>query len=79
MSLESTCRGKFTQLVANHVFRHEHGRKSFTIMNHECVANKFRGDRGPAGPRLDRLLFPVSIQFLDLIEKVLFHKRAVFN
>ena len=59
VAAEGPRRGELAQLVADHVFGHEHLHVQLAVVNHERVADELRHDRAGAGPGLDRL-FPVD-------------------
>src|SRR5437016_3432382 len=48
--------GKLTQLVADHIFRHEHLHVLLAVVDHERQPDKLRHNGAGAGPRRDRLL-----------------------
>ena len=79
MFLEGTRRRKFTELVTDHIFRHEDGIENFAVVHEERVADEIGGDQRAARPGLDRLLDARSGHFLDFNEKMIVDKWAFFK
>src|SRR4051794_39522379 len=52
--LERARQGELAQLVADHIFRHEHRLKNLAVMHVESVTDKFRSNGRAARPGLDR-------------------------
>jgi len=46
-------RGEFTELVADHVIRHENGDEFVAVMKAKRQADKLRQDRGATAPGFD--------------------------
>src|ERR1044071_3813874 len=74
--LERARQRKLAQLVADHVFRHEHRLKNLAVMHVERVSNELWRDRRTARPRLDRLLRTGRIQLRDYVQQMAVDKRT---
>ena len=74
---EGSRRSKFTQFVTNHIFRDKHFHMVFTVMNHECMADKLRNNRASPRPSLNRLFLATLIQPLHLPIELEVDKRAL--
>jgi len=53
--------GKFTQLVANHIFGNKDWDKNLAIMDIKSMSHKVRGYSGFSGPCLNRLSYPTTV------------------
>lgn len=53
MAAEDTCRGEFSELVADHVFSNIHGDELVAVMHSNREAYEIRGNHRGAGPSLD--------------------------
>src|SRR5476651_236281 len=76
--LECARQRKFAELVADHVFRHEHRVENFSVMHGERQADKFRRNRRAARPRLDRRLLVRGLRLHDFVEQAEIHERTFF-
>jgi hypothetical protein len=79
MFLEGAGRGKFPELVADHVFRDENGVENLAVVDHEGVADEVGRDEGAARPGFDWLLDVRNGHFLDFHEKMRIDKGAFFE
>src|SRR5262245_22388128 len=79
VTAEDPRRGKFAQLVADHVFLHEHTQELVAVVNLERVPDELRNDRARPSPGLDGLLGAVLVQLAHLAEELLIHERAFFG
>ena len=78
MFLEGTRRRKFTELVTDHIFRHEDGIENLAIVDEEGVADKIGRDERAARPGLDRLLDAGGGHLLDLHHEVIVNEGSFF-
>ena len=76
--LEGAGRGKFAQLVTDHVFRDEHGIENLAVVDQEGMANEIGRDEGTARPGLDRLLDVGDGHPLDLHHEVIVNEGSFF-
>ncbi len=76
---KGSCRGKFAQLVADHIFRDENRVKDFAVVNEESVSHEVWGDHGPSRPGFDRFFNSGLTHLLDLFEKMKFDKGTFFK
>ena len=77
MSTEDTGRGKFGELVADHVFRDIDGNEGLAVVHGEVVADEVWSDHGLAGPCLDWLTVGTGFcDCIDLGEELLIDERA---
>src|SRR5690242_19845643 len=70
---------ELAELVAHHVFLHEHLQELVAVVDLEGVAHELRDDRAGARPRPDGLLGPVLVQLLDLAVDLFVYERALFG
>lgn len=77
--LESAGRGKFTELVAHHVFRDVDRQEAAAIVHIKIQSDKVGRDRGAARPSLDRLAIIVGLCRFNLFRKVRIDKEAFFD
>ena len=79
MLLENSRWRKFSQLVPNHVFRHEDGVKNLAVMDKESVPNKLGRNHRAAGPCLDGLLDARSIHLVYFLKQMSVNERTFFQ
>lgn len=79
MSLERARRRKFTELVANHVFRHINGNKNFPVVNVEVESDKVRRHRRATRPGFNRLVISGFLCRLNLLHERCFDIKAFFD
>jgi len=78
MSVKDPCGGKFTQLVAHHVFRDKYGQKFLAVVNGECQTHKLGQYGRPTRPGLnDFSAFAAACRF-NLFQQVCVYKRSLF-
>ena len=65
--------------MSDHVFSHEHRIENFSIVNMECVPDKFGSDRGTPRPRLNWLFAANGSHLRDLFHKAKIDERTFFN
>src|SRR5690242_1157321 len=70
---------ELAELVANHVFAHEHRRELLAVVDLEGEAHELRHDRRTARPRLDLLATAASQGLLGLVDQITVDKRAFPN
>ena len=63
MAAEYARRGKFAQLVSDHVFRNVNRDELITIVHSESVAYEIRRNHRSARPSLDNLLLAALLHF----------------
>src|SRR5699024_4088043 len=76
---ESTRGSELTELVADHRLRHEHGNVLASVMDSDRVADHFRNDHGPPGPRLDDVLAALLVLRFHLLDEVVVHEGALLQ
>lgn len=67
MAPEGACWSKFTELMANHVFRNVDGNVSFAIVDGDGQAYHVRDDHGRTGPGFDHALATTFLSFDDFV------------
>ena len=67
--LKDTRWGKFTQLMANHIFCYKNRNESFAIMNIEGVPYEVRSDRAAARPSFNWLFSAGFVHLVNFIEE----------
>src|SRR5688572_6262838 len=77
MADELPRRRKLTELVANHVLRHQHGNVLGAVMDLERQADELRQNGRAAAPGLDRLVPARSARGLGFLQQIPVHERAL--
>src|SRR3989344_6595745 len=75
MSNEFARRRKFSQLMAHHVFRNEHGQMDLAVVNAERKAYHLGSYRRGSGPRLDHRFVP-DFKLASLLEELVIDINA---
>lgn len=76
--LKDARRGKFPQLVSDHILCHEDGDKSFAIVHIEGVSDKVRSHSAAARPGFDWFLDAGVVHPVDFIEDLPLDEWAFF-
>src|SRR4051794_23385393 len=79
VAAENPGRRKLAELVADHVFLHEHLQELVPVVNLERVAHKLRDDRACTGPCPDGLLGLVLVETIHFFVKLLVDVGAFFG
>jgi len=77
--LEGARGRKFTELVADHVFRHEDGNKGLAVMNHKGVTDEVRRDGRTARPSLNGFFRTSLDNLVDFFEEPEIHEGTFFE
>ena len=77
MSLKEPGRCKLSQLVPNHVFRHEDREELLPIMDRERMSDHIGYDRGPSRPGLNDFSILVLIHPLHFLKQVVVNECAL--
>jgi hypothetical protein len=68
---------KLSQLVPDHIFRHEDRNKLLPVMHRERMSDHIWDDRGPSRPGLDDLTILILIHPLHFLEQMVVNKCAL--
>src|SRR5206468_6799082 len=79
VATEHSRRRKLAELVADHVFLHEHLQELVPVVNLKRMAHKLRDDRACTGPCLDGLLGFVLVEAIHFFVKLLVNVGAFFG
>ena len=77
--MERPARGKLTEFVTDHVFRHVNRDEFFSVMNSERQADELWKNRGPARPGLDHFAVIRCLGSGDFVDQVIVAERTFFN
>jgi hypothetical protein len=77
MPLKEPGWSKLSQLVPNHVFRHEDRNELLAVMNGERVSDHVWNDRGPSRPGLNDLSIFILIHPLHFLEQMIVNECAL--
>jgi hypothetical protein len=77
MPLKKPGRSKLSQLVPNHVFRHEDRNKLLPVMNRERMSDHIWNDRGPSRPGLNDLAIFILIHPLHFLKQMVVNECAL--
>ncbi len=69
---------KFTKFMADHFFGHKDLHVCLAVMDHECIADKFRHDGTGSGPSLDRFFLADSLLLFNLVKQLHIDKGPFF-
>src|SRR5574344_172448 len=76
VTAEDTGRGKFTELVTDHVFSHINRKELLPVVHGEGQTDHVRNDGGTAGPSLDELFLVRTNHSLGLVQNVGIHEST---
>ena len=79
MSLKEPGRSKLSQLVPDHVFRHEDRNKFLPVMNRERMSDHIGNDRRSSRPGLENLLGLLALHLDHLLHEVIVDEGALFD
>ena len=65
--------------MPDHVFSHKDGIEDLAVVDQESLTNEVRRNSGTARPSLYWPLDAGIIDFIDLFEEMLLHKRPLFK
>ena len=77
MALEGTSRGKFAELVADHVLGDIHRHMLAAVMHGDGVSDEVGEDGGGAAPGLQDALLSGLVQLLDPFHQHRLHERTL--
>lgn len=70
---------ELSQLVPDHIFRHQHLQVRLAIVHHEGNTDKLGNDRTPASPRSDRFCRTTFLELDDLTVELRVYERPFFS
>ena len=79
MSIESPGRGKFAELMADHVFADKNRNKLPAVVHADRVPDHFRSDRRAARPGTDDLFLARIVHRADFLNQMLVDKGPFFD
>ena len=78
VTAEQAGRCKFTELMADHIFRNIHRHVFTAVIDSDRVTDKVRQDGRSPGPSFDYFFLIRSVQCSDLLFQVIRNKRSFF-
>ena len=79
MTRETTRERKLTELVPDHVLRHEDRDMDLSIVDTECVSDKLGDDRRATRPCFDDSLLAGVVEDIDLVEEFRIDERSLLK
>jgi hypothetical protein len=76
MPLKEPGRSKLSQLVPNHVFRHEDRNELLAVMDRERMSDHIWNDGGPSRPGLNDFSILILIHPLYFLKQMVVNERA---
>ena len=77
--LKHSRRGKFAELMTDHVLGHKNGLENLSVMNQKRVADKIRRHHRAPRPGLDRFLRARVVHLVDLLQKMRLDEGPLFQ